>query len=68
MQQQSIPIVSEVLMKRLEQVFRNDIVEPGMTLDQIMYTAGQQSVLAWLDKFRRSQEMIGDPIVTRSIR
>lgn len=62
----SLPPVSPEFFDKLKQAFRPIEVTPETEINDIMYSAGQQAVLAWIQNAVRGTIITGGSIDSRS--
>lgn len=56
----SLPPISDELFKELDRTFQQIEISPSVTgIDEIMFNAGQRSVIAYLERFRKTTLVTG---------
>lgn len=56
-----VPAVSHEFASTVARAFPVLDVRPGVQQDQLMFNAGQQSVIQWINKNATGSKIIGDP-------
>lgn len=61
----TLPVVSEELIAALDSAFQRPEVSPGVDRDNLMYQAGQRSVVEWIREKASVNRSSGDPVKTQ---
>ena len=56
-----IPACSKEFARTVEKIFPQVDIKPGTTIDAVMYNAGQQSVVEYINRVANEQIVHGDP-------
>lgn len=68
MEAQKIPSITTEMLDRLKRAFNPIEVTPDTSINEIMFSAGHQQVITWLERHKRDSELSGDVNVTRMLR
>ena len=52
-----VELISQALLDKMDMAFRAPDVQPGIDRDDLMYRAGQRSVVEWLQTYLKQTEM-----------
>lgn len=55
---QTMPAISKEFFEHLQDAFRRNEVEPETVRDRIMYEAGQQAMLRYIERHIRTQTIV----------
>lgn len=56
-----IPPVSREFVRELKKVFRPLKVKPGVTHDEIMWSAAEQNIIEWIERHSVDRVITSDP-------